>query len=291
VLLAIFGEFKPYRRMIEKDNEFGLAQLLHEFRGVLMILNAAMKFVTGISDKPRGRGRPASQFATFTVELIGLWQLFTAVTDRDVPYHPVKRVPTPKSQNARGAKGKIQKIIKQPPTEFILHALRMIEPEIKDAEVFTAIKKARKLSDERYEFLAVNGPMRNVLKTIEAFAHYSENQARPSRTRPSSKSRMPPKKPRSENQSHIASFYAPFFSSFTIRQEAQCISASDFTTSSGDFADQFEPKMSCLRVPPRDLDIRLRLAVAVTLAYPDGLMTRSALPREAAERVAGRQDQ
>ena len=193
VLLAIFDEFKPYRRMIEKDNEFGLAQLLHDFRGVLMILNAAMKFVTGISDKPRGRGRPASQFATFTVELIGLWQLFTAVTDQDVPYHRVKRVPTPKSQNARGAKGKIQKIIKQPPTEFILHALRMIEPEIKDAEVFTAIKKARKLSDERYEFLAVNGPLRNVLKTIEAFAHYSENQARPSQTRPSSKSRMPPK--------------------------------------------------------------------------------------------------
>ena len=83
VLLAIFDEFKPYRRMIEKDNEFGLAQLLHDFRGVLMILNAAMKFVTGISDKPRGRGRPASQFATFTVELIGLWQLFTAVTDQD----------------------------------------------------------------------------------------------------------------------------------------------------------------------------------------------------------------
>ena len=49
--------------------------------------------------------------------------------------------------------------------------------------------------------------------------------------------------------------------------------------------------MSCLRGPPRDLDIRLRLAVAVTLAYPDGLMTGSALPREAAERVAGREDQ
>ena len=193
VLLASLGEIKPYRRMIEKDNEFGLVQLLHEVRGVLMILNAAMKFVTGISDKPRGQGRPASQYAIFAIELIDLWEFFTAVTDQDVPYHRVKRVPTPKSQNAKGAKGKIQKIIKQPSTEFILHALRMIEPEIKDAEVFTAIKKARKLSDERYEFLAVNGPMRSVLKTIEAFAHYSENQARPSQTKPPSTFRMPPK--------------------------------------------------------------------------------------------------
>ena len=192
VLLAILGEFKPYRRMIKKDNEFGLAQLLHEFCGMLTILNAAMKFVTGISDKPRGQGRPTSQYATFALELIDLWEFFTAVTDQGVPYHPVKRVPTPKGQDARGAKGKIQKVIKQPSTQFILHALRMIEPEIKDAEVFTAIKKARKLSDERYEFLAIDGPIRNVLKTIEAFAHYNENPTRPSQTKPPSKFGTPP---------------------------------------------------------------------------------------------------
>jgi hypothetical protein len=69
----------------------------------------------------------------------------------------------------------------------------MIEPEIKNAEVFTAIKKARKLSVEGYEFLANNRPMRSVLKTIEALANYSEHPARSSQAKPPLKLHTPPK--------------------------------------------------------------------------------------------------
>ena len=64
---------------------------------------------------------------------------------------------------------------KQPSTEFIRLALRMINPEIKDSEVFTAIKNALKARDELYEF-ARRRPPQSFVGLLQAFARFQEQR-------------------------------------------------------------------------------------------------------------------
>jgi hypothetical protein len=146
---VLFIARRVFPRPFEKRDLGGVFRLLDELQALMLTLHAAIKLGTGISDIPKGKGRPSSPYVRPALELIEAWESITTI----------KRVPTPKKLDVSGPKSKDDEIpTKQPSTEFILIALRMINPKIKDAEVFTAIKKALALRDEWNDFVGRKPP-------------------------------------------------------------------------------------------------------------------------------------
>ncbi len=165
-VLLIAGEVFP-KPFFEKQDLEGFFRLLDDFGALMLTLYAAIRLGTGISDKPRGRGRPSSRYVLPALELIDAWESVTSerLTD-DSPVWFLKRVPTPKRLETDVKDRKFD--TKQPSTEFVWIALRMIDPKIKDAEVFTAIKRALALRDKWYDFVR-RKPPKQFLSQIEAF--------------------------------------------------------------------------------------------------------------------------
>jgi hypothetical protein len=166
-VLSIASEVFP-RPFFKNQDLPGFSRLLQDFRTLLLTLHAAIQFGTGITDKPISRGRPPSPYVRQALELIEAWENVTAEQfAEDSPLWLRKRVPTPKREKTDD--GKI--VIKQPSTEFIGIALRMIDPKIKDAQVFTAIKNALGLRDEFYEFARTRQP-KSFVRKLQAFERF-----------------------------------------------------------------------------------------------------------------------
>jgi hypothetical protein len=142
---------KPF----EKRDVSASLRLLHDLQTLMLTLHSAIEWGTGIFDLPKGKGRPSSPYVQPALELIEVWESLTATPYwEDSRVALIKRVPTPKRLEVSGPRGKDPRYLtKQPSTEFILIALRMINPNIKNAEVFTAIKKALAERDELLVFV------------------------------------------------------------------------------------------------------------------------------------------
>jgi hypothetical protein len=166
-VLSIATEVFP-RPFFKNQDPMGIFRLLRDFHNLLLTLHAAIQLGTGIDERPPGRGRPSSPYVQPTLKLIEAWEVITAEQSwNDLPLLRVKDVPTPKRLDVRD-----QKIVtKQPSTEFIRIALRMIDPNIKDAQVFTAIKNALSLRGEINEFIKTRPPKTIIgkLNAVERF--------------------------------------------------------------------------------------------------------------------------
>lgn len=172
-VLSIASEVFP-RPFFENQDLTGFFRLLQDLRMLLLTLHAAIQFGTGIVDKPTHRGRPSSPHVQQALELINAWENVTAERfAEDSPLWLIKRVPTPKREKTDDE----EIVIKQPSTEFIQIALRMINPTIKDAQVFTAIKKALAWRDEFCEF-ARTTPPKSFIAKLEAFERFKAGDAR-----------------------------------------------------------------------------------------------------------------
>jgi hypothetical protein len=159
-VLSIATELFP-RPFFKNQDPRGIGRLLQDFWKLLLTLHVAIQLGTGIVDRPRHRGRPSSPYVRHVLELMEAWEFVTAEQSwKDSPLLIVKPIPTPKRLEVKD-----QKIVtKQPSTEFIRIALRMIDPNIKDAQVFTAIKNALSLRDEIYEFIKTKPPKTSIGK-------------------------------------------------------------------------------------------------------------------------------
>src|SRR6185503_16435053 len=157
---VLFIARESFRQQLEIGNVSSFLRMLNDFKALMLTLHAAIILGTGISGVSKGKGRPPSPYVEPALELIQVWESLTATRyAEDSPLWLMKRVPTPKKLEISEPKGKDQKYLtKQPSTEFILIALRMIDPKIKDAEVFTAIKKALAERDELYDLIRRNPP-------------------------------------------------------------------------------------------------------------------------------------
>jgi len=166
-ILSIATEVFP-RPFLKNQDPLKIFRLLQDFTTLLLALHCAIQLGTGVLDQPPRRGRPSSPYVQPTLELIRAWGVVTAEQSwKDSPLWVVKRVPTPKRLEVKD-----QKIVtKQPSTEFIQIALRMIDPGIKDAEVFTAIKNALSLGDEIYEFIKTKPP-KSIAGKLNAFERF-----------------------------------------------------------------------------------------------------------------------
>ena len=148
MVVVIASEIFP--QPLEKRDVRAFLRLLHDFQALMLTLHAAIKLGTGISELPKSKGRPSSPYVQPALELIQVWESLTATPYcEDSPLEVIKRVPTPKRLEVKDRKY----LTKQPSTEFILIALRMINPKIKDAEVFTAIKNALAEGDKLSDFV------------------------------------------------------------------------------------------------------------------------------------------
>jgi hypothetical protein len=165
-VLSIATEVFP-RPFFKNQDPMGIFRLLRDFHNLLLTLHVAIQLGTGRVDRPPCKGRPSSPYVQLTCELIEAWEVVTAEqTWKGSPLW-VKRVPTPKRLEVKD-----QKIVtKQPSTEFIRIALQMIDPNIEDAQVFTAIKNALSLRDEIYEFIKTRPPKTIIgkLNALERF--------------------------------------------------------------------------------------------------------------------------
>jgi hypothetical protein len=166
-VLSVAIEIFP-RPFFEKQDLEGFFRLLGDIRVLMMTLNVAVKIGTGVSGAPRGKGRPPSPYMLPALELIEAWESITAKKlGEDSPVMLIKRIPTPKRLDTSGPKDKERQFeTKQPSTEFIRLALRMIKPDIKDSEVLTAIKRALKLRDTMYDFVR-SKPPKSLLRQLE----------------------------------------------------------------------------------------------------------------------------
>jgi hypothetical protein len=166
-VLSIATELFP-RPFFKNQDPIGLYRLLLDFRTLLVTLHAAIQWGTGIVDQPRRRGRPSSPYVNATFKLIEAWEAVTAEQSwKDSPVLVVKPAPTPKRLEVRDRKI----VTKQPSTEFIRIALRMIDPDITDAQVFTAIKNALALRDEIYGFIRTKPP-KTILAKLNALERF-----------------------------------------------------------------------------------------------------------------------
>jgi hypothetical protein len=122
-------------------NSKEVLELFDESCVMLDALSEAMRAAAGISALPRRQGDKGAYYFVPAFFLAELWESVTA-----------KRVPTPKYFRSGDLHGKQPPFVsKQPSTRFIRLALRMIDPAITDAQVFTAIKNTREVPrDELY---------------------------------------------------------------------------------------------------------------------------------------------
>ena len=123
-------------------------ELLDDFCILGSALSEVMRSASNVSLVPRRRGDKRAYYFVPTIALIELWESKTATQQEGTARRSRRGVPTPKKAPKGDDCGKkLTSVSKQPSTEFIRHALRMIEPRITDAQVFTAIKTARKMRD------------------------------------------------------------------------------------------------------------------------------------------------
>jgi len=171
-VLFIAKEVFP-RPFFEKEDLKGFFELLGDFRVLMLTLYAAIRLGTGISDEARRRGRPRSPYVQPALKLIEIWESVTSELMRDdSSVWVIKRIPTPKKLDTSvPVKGFNTK---QPSTKFILITLRMINPKIKDAEVFTAIKNALALREKWYDFVR-RKPPESFLRRIETLNSLSDD--------------------------------------------------------------------------------------------------------------------
>ena len=117
------------------------------------VLPAAIKLGTGISGLPKERAT-SSRYVQPALQLIDVWEFLTATRYCVTTIGVIKRYHAKKTKSPSRPKGKDQKYLtKQPSTKLISIALHMINPNIRDAEVFTAIKNALTERDSLYDYI------------------------------------------------------------------------------------------------------------------------------------------
>ena len=140
-----------------------LVELMRRFQAMFLFLSLALTLATGVSQLPRGKGRPTSEHVLAAIELIQLWEHVTAERSQEGPQIlRIKQVPTPKKNEG---------IVDQSSTEFVRITLQMISPGITDSQVFTAIKHALQTQREFYELLPSDV---DLAKTMGAIFHMNE---------------------------------------------------------------------------------------------------------------------
>ncbi|WP_338692482.1 hypothetical protein V5279_41075 [Bradyrhizobium sp. 26S5] len=116
---------------ISMDNPWGqLSQTIYYLATMVL----ALQWGTGVIAGPRKRGRPAAGYVWPALELAELWAEFSGT--------PIK---TPR-QPVLGKSG--HKEFSEYSTKFVHLGLKMIDPEILEAEVVTAITNARALQKQ-----------------------------------------------------------------------------------------------------------------------------------------------
>ena len=150
-VLAVCTELHP--RLFEKHNRESFSGHIRELLLTVEILGTATALATGVSGAAPGAGRPRSRYVQPAMELISLWQFMTAEQIQppfNVNIWITKPVPTAKKQVEKEERD-IE--ASQESTEFCRLAFRMIDPDIKLAQVRTAINNARKYRDSCSQFL------------------------------------------------------------------------------------------------------------------------------------------
>jgi hypothetical protein len=129
---------------------------LRAFSNDMVVLSGAVSLATGITDEPKGRGRPVSRHVYAASELIALWCEMTGNA----------KFPNPKSLDVSDSQTDEEHFgSKQPSTEFVGHVLRMIDPKISNSQVFTAIKHALTGAEDFKTFLST-APGKEVLDAL-----------------------------------------------------------------------------------------------------------------------------
>ncbi len=122
-------------------------QVLEQLDESVAFLNAlknAVKTAADVALLPRKRGDKTAYHFLPTLPLMELWESILATQQGRAGRRKGTAVPTPKKvPGVAQSEKELTFISKQPSTEFIRMALRMIDPAITDAQVFTAIKVAR----------------------------------------------------------------------------------------------------------------------------------------------------
>lgn len=157
---------------------------LNDVSGLLLILSEAMRVSALEPEKARGVGRPSAPYVGPTLELIQLWESICKIPfmkESDLRF--IKRVPVPKKLGVQKKPGQ-RFISKQPSTEFIHLSLQMVDPNIEDSKVFTAIRNALKLRDQFYEFIRQKLPSESPLEMAKKFKQFAGGIRLPKRTRP-----------------------------------------------------------------------------------------------------------
>jgi hypothetical protein len=137
-LFALANNKSPHLFSLAKNLQ-DFVELLNEFRALMLSLHEATTMVTRMSDAPKGRGRPRARHWEAARLLIRGWESAVPKTPFGKPITPV-----PKNLGAKPKPPPGLVDTKQPSTEFLVVALRMIYPNIKDSEAFTAVKEALK---------------------------------------------------------------------------------------------------------------------------------------------------
>ncbi len=131
-------------------------EVLDEFCVLARALSGAMRSAANAYTLPRRRGDKSDYYFLPTIPLIELWESIASIQQEGGARRSRKDVPTPKRvPGVDDAGKKLPFISKQPSTEFLKITLRMIYPTITDAQVFTAIKKARKTRRSLYSHLCI----------------------------------------------------------------------------------------------------------------------------------------
>jgi hypothetical protein len=165
---SIAEQLSPYFEGKTADDVF---QGLVDLRILLSAVGVAAQFATATSIAS-SKGRPHSPYIRAAMALIDAWESATAEQlQEDSPLWLMKRVPTPKRLDEKGSNKVLN--TKQPSTEFVWISLRLINPRIKEAEVFTAIKGALKVRDEFYEFVRSKPPTA-IHQRLEKFFKFRE---------------------------------------------------------------------------------------------------------------------
>ena len=94
---VLFIAREAFRQPLEKRDVSAFFRLLNDFQALMLTLHAAIQLGTGISELPKGKGRPSSRYVQPALELIDVWEFLTATPYCEgSPLEVIKRVPTPK---------------------------------------------------------------------------------------------------------------------------------------------------------------------------------------------------
>jgi hypothetical protein len=172
-LEIVFSLARLFIKSFSKNGDSGeVFRLLDETAALLHALHKALQFGTRIEDRPTGRGRPPSAYVWETVHLMQIWENFIPEQFAHSPHSLIKRVPTPKKYVTEDN----EIVVKQPSTQFIRIALRMIHPTITEPQVFTAIKQALSWANKLSRF-ARTEPAQSFTGTMRALKDFEAGRA------------------------------------------------------------------------------------------------------------------